>query len=285
MPRSIVESGWNRALSSLLMTGSAMNVLRRTLRRYRSYRWGETELRLIRVMTQRDKLAIDVGGYDGEYTLILTQYARRVLTFEPNPRKVERLREEFKGTSVEVFPCALSDTSGKTTLYLPLGHDRFEGCATLDRGNPSYGQGIAYEVEMIRLDELRISEPIGAMKVDVEGHELAVLRGGQSTLERDRPNLVIEAEERHRKDAVATLRDFLTPMGYRGFFVFQHRLFEVEVFAPAIHQRQDRVGTAEYAANFLWSADPEFGRAVRSELDQAVRTRSRLPTMWRALAG
>jgi len=59
--------------------------------------------------------------------------------------------------------------------------------------------------------------PVDLVKCDVEGHELEVLRGGERTLRRGRPALVLEIEERHRPDGgVAEVFDYLRSIGYEG---------------------------------------------------------------------
>ncbi|MGO8126768.1 FkbM family methyltransferase, partial [Rhizobium ruizarguesonis] len=50
-----------------------------------------------------------------------------------------------------------------------------------------------------RLDSYQFG-PLGFIKIDVEGHELKVLKGSQAILNRDHPNLLIEAEDRHRPE-------------------------------------------------------------------------------------
>ena len=62
-------------------------------RRYQSYRWGEPELRLVGRLADPRRIAIDVGGYDGEYTRAMKRHARACLTFEPNPRKYALLQQ------------------------------------------------------------------------------------------------------------------------------------------------------------------------------------------------
>ena len=254
-------------------------------RRYQSYRWGEPELRLVGRLADPRRIAIDVGGYDGEYTRAMKRHARACLTFEPNPRKYALLQQTLAGPSVRLFPIALSDHPGHTRLFLPQGHDHFEGCATIDPANPAFGHGVGYDVETARLDDLGIADPVGLVKIDVEGHELAVLRGAVALLQRDHPNLIVEAEERHRPGAVATLREFLEPLGYRGYFLHQRRLLDVGAFDADVHQDVDKLGTDGYALNFLWSVAPDFPATLQPALGAQAWSDSRLRALGHALFG
>jgi hypothetical protein len=77
------------------------------------------------------------------------------------------------------------------------------------------------------------------MKIDVEGHELAVFRGARETLRRDSPVLVFECENRHISgDDVFMVLDYLRSLGYDGSFVCRGALMPISGFDPAIHQRQ-----------------------------------------------
>jgi hypothetical protein len=72
------------------------------------------------------------------------------------------------------------------------------------------------------------------IKIDVEGHELAVLEGAHHTLIRDQPHLLIECEDRHRADAIQSVRDFLAKYGYVGYFYHQKRLHPISKFQPSL---------------------------------------------------
>ena len=57
------------------------------------------------------------------------------------------------------------------------------------------------------------------LKIDVEGHELAVLQGARQTLKKHRPTILVECEARHRPDGdVRPVFEFLQSLGYGGSF-------------------------------------------------------------------
>jgi hypothetical protein len=57
---------------------------------------------------------------------------------------------------------------------------------------------------------------------------MAVLRGAERILRQDRPNLILELEERHVRGCVAATFDFLEGLGYRGFVLEQDELVAVQ---------------------------------------------------------
>jgi hypothetical protein len=68
-----------------------------------------------------------------------------------------------------------------------------------------------------RLDEIDLP-PVGFVKIDVEGHEEAVLRGGEHLLRRDRPIYMIEIEERHNCGSFGRTTAYFNDLGYEGLF-------------------------------------------------------------------
>ena len=89
-----------------------------------------------------------------------------------------------------------------------------DGCATIEEQNRLSTQNVEeISVPTRRLDSYQF-DTVGFIKIDVEGHELKVLEGAEAILHRDRPNLLIEAEDRHRPNAVGSVIDYLKPFGY-----------------------------------------------------------------------
>ncbi|MFF7838553.1 FkbM family methyltransferase [Streptomyces ossamyceticus] len=154
--------------------------------------------------------AVDVGGWYGPWTHRLARRAARVVTVEPVPRLARLLVAGAPG-NVRVVQAAASDRPGTARLWLPPGDDGGRGVSSLVRRDI---HARALDVPCVTLDGLGLSE-VGFVKIDVDGNELAVLRGASTTLARDRPALFIELESRIQP--IAPVVDLLTGLGYTGW--------------------------------------------------------------------
>jgi hypothetical protein len=75
-------------------------------------------------------------------------------------------------------------------------------------------------VPALRLDDYALDR-VGFIKIDVEGHELAVLKGAEATIRGSMPSLLVEIEERHSLCGIQNVTAFLTGLRYEGFFVLK----------------------------------------------------------------
>ena len=183
----------------------------------------EPEMELLDVLCDRQQISVDVGAKLGMYTYRLLRHSSEVVAFEPIPLLASMLRTVFARRPCRIMNCALSDTAGRTTMRIPFGSNgevKF-GRSTIETTNPLSHDDVArveeIDVEVKTLDEHHLAG-VGFIKIDVEGHELAVLRGARATLEREHPTLLVEANDHHHPGAVAQLLDLLTGQGYRAFF-------------------------------------------------------------------
>ncbi|SFB18346.1 methyltransferase, FkbM family [Rhizobium sp. NFR07] len=191
-------------------------------RAIRDWRNGEPELHILGKLCPPDQIALDIGANCGVYSWYLRRHARNVIAFEPQPDMADFLKAAF-GSSVQVELVALSDTAGMAKMRIPC--ERYMGgCATIEEENTLSSYKVReISVPMRRLDGYDLGK-VGFIKVDVEGHELKVLKGAEAVLRRDRPNLLIEAEDRHRPNAVTSVIDYLAPLGYNAYFLKDARL-------------------------------------------------------------
>lgn len=204
-------------------------------------RYGEVELHLLEFLCQRHRDAIDVGANDGSYVHYLRRYARRVVAYEPMPHLAAALRAKFPAR-VRIEAMALSDDTGSVELRMPLVDGILvEGCSTISfDASATYAGYRSVEVPMARLDDVYQGD-VGFIKIDVEGHEQAVLDGAVETIRRCRPRLLIEIDERLSPGGIDRARSYFTELGYRGFFIHNGNLKPMERFSVERMQRPDNL--------------------------------------------
>ncbi len=175
----------------------------------------EPELReLLRYLpANRRGVAIDVGANDGSVTYYLSSIFARVEAFEPNPIL---LREwgHCVPKNCNLWRFGLSDECTTVDLNVPVlnGHETpgwgsigSPGCSEHDSINQ-------YSIEVKTLDRCcGDSGPIDFIKIDVEGHELFVLRGAAKVIRRDHPWVVFESWPENRDRVFG----FLEQHGYK----------------------------------------------------------------------
>lgn len=192
---------------------------------------GEFELRLLRHLVPQGAIVADVGANRGVYSFHLQGFASQVWAFEPNANYHERLRE--LGPKVRLEDVALSNTEGNATLSIPLK----EGVGAHGWGTIEQYAGIIAETRKVKLRTLdSYSLDLGFIKIDVEGHELAVLGGAMQTLKKCRPNLLVESEEYHRSGSTSELFSLMNSLDYNGFFFKNKKCISVINFNPKLHQ-------------------------------------------------
>jgi FkbM family methyltransferase len=177
-----------------------------------AHRRFEPVLGLVKMFVGPNQTALDVGAWYGPWTHWLARAAKSVVTVEANPELADFVRRTAP-PNVTVVGAAASDEAGKATLWLPPGGKGTEGRASLHQQGDF---GRSTEVETIRLDGLDVSD-VGLIKIDVEGHELAALRGAEGIVKRWKPNLIVEVEERH-SPAADTL-GLIESWGYEGIYL------------------------------------------------------------------
>ena len=179
----------------------------------REMRRGEREIHLVPRLADPRRVSIDVGANRGVWTEAMRRHSRSVVAFEPNPKMFADLQRRI-GPGVTALPHALSDRSGTGELRIPRRRKGFSNqggtIAHESLGDTAYG---AVTVELRRLDDLDLGE-VGLMKIDVEGHELAVLRGGARLIARCRPVLIVEMEEKHLRRPIAGALAEVAALGY-----------------------------------------------------------------------
>ncbi len=227
--------------------------------------WGKRdyvrhEVDLFQKLCEPGRAALDIGANEGLYAMYLCRFATNLTCFEPLPWMAGQLREKFSATqNVRVENCALGSKNESAVIKIPVTREKQYDTRSSLVGNFS-GQMIDgteileikdVPVSVKRLDDFKL-ENIGFIKIDVEGFELEVLKGGAETFARNKPNLYIEIEQKHHAgEGIATVFDFILKLGYRGFFEYGKQFLPLEKFDGAKHQ-PDAGSGAEYCGNFIF---------------------------------
>ena len=153
---------------------------------------------------------IDCGANQGLHTRELSRLVGEtgiVHAFEPNPDLIKILLNI--NSNVRVWPFAAGDTLDIVRLHVPTG---LEGWASLHDIRPilqnyQFKLFSTIQVDLNRLDEIH-ERPVRFVKLDVERHELAALKGMDRILQKSKPMIVLEGCNAH-------IEQFLGNLGYK----------------------------------------------------------------------
>ena len=191
---------------------------------------------LVTSLVPPNRNAVDVGANRGIYTYWMAKRAAMVDAFEPQPSLAAYIRRANL-RNVRVHESALSDHAGTAKLLVPAD-DGLARIASSDRSDAvsaaaeaDLGARTELGIQTLTLDSFNLAD-LGFLKIDAEGHELAVLRGANETIARSRPVVFIESEARHAHGAPTSVIELmLGRYGYsRAAFVRRWALVEIENF-------------------------------------------------------
>jgi FkbM family methyltransferase len=194
--------------------------------------------------------SLDAGANLGYVTSLMaarTGPGGQVDSFEPHPALFEELRcNAAAWAQVRLHRTALSERRGQAFLQVP---DYF----AVNRGTASVNfHGDGREVTVETLDDLFPNDRFGVVKIDVEGHEAAVLAGARQLIERHAVRDVVFEDFNPFPSAAMSL---LTGGGYTLFRI------EKRLLGPALCDPASPVTTRWSAPNYLATVDADRARA------------------------
>ncbi len=198
--------------------------------------------RVIKALAKTRNVLVDVGAHFGFYSVLAHKVNSSIttLSFEPIPELHNDCRRFHQANlahgKFEIYNLALSDKSGQSTIYIPRGVRLTEVRSASLQKEFFYNQQFERDelvIQMTTWDEFVAQRGLnqfkGAetfLKIDVEGHELAVLRGSQTYLRTERPFIVCEIDT--AAENVDGLKGLLTPLGYNILAISPSGLFRMD---------------------------------------------------------
>ncbi len=237
-----VLPGWERVAATLVPTdaagrfavvnstglfaGDLSSFIDRRMYLFGEYEQGSISKFISKIPDNRRGTILDIGANVGTHSLAFAQHFGQVHAFEPNPSLWEHFERNIALNNlhnVQLHKVGLGDSDAELPFYL------------IDKKN--YGLGTFSPIEQYDLPLKEVGRmtvvtgdgyiksahfgPVDAIKIDVQGFELEVVRGLADILEKDLPFVWLEVSA----DAMATVQ---SSESLRGLFPFQSDLFRFE---------------------------------------------------------
>jgi FkbM family methyltransferase len=197
---------------------------------------------LFRRLVRPGDRCIDVGANIGLHTVRLAKLVGErgeVIAIEPDSELALRAGRNIALNNLpqaRVINAAASDRSGNAQLYRP------DDAAT-NRGRASLLQhaeltGTEATVPLVTVDEI-CPGPVALMKIDVEGHEAAVVRGASAVIARYAPSVIFEHDSALLDDPARTSFGWLAERGYAMYHIVPTRNVITGRVHLALHSLQE----------------------------------------------
>jgi FkbM family methyltransferase len=175
-----------------------------------------------------ERAIIDVGAHVGVHGLAWAKMFAKapVVAIEPAPKTVAQLARNVKRNGlhdrVRVLECALGAHTGEGALQIATD-DAYSGL--FDTGRKPIQEVVPVRIRTLDEVAAELAVPLGLVKIDVEGHERAVIAGGRATIERDHPVLFVEIYGGIASNpAPAATVEEIKELGYTAYVLGAHGL-------------------------------------------------------------
>lgn len=179
--------------------------------RQNSFKTTEIEYSLLDKWIKPGDWVLDIGANVGHYSLKFSELVGKsghVLLFEPVLSTVDLLASNITKApyqNLSIFNVAVSDKTTLVGMEIPKKYPEGKD-SNYYRAHISSNSN-ELNILSISIDSLNINHPIKLAKIDVEGHEIHVLRGMESILRRDYPILIVEGDSNE-------VNNYLLSLGY-----------------------------------------------------------------------
>ena len=154
------------------------------------------ELAIIARHFRPGSIMLDVGANIGNHTIYAAKFlgARRIICIEPNPEAIMILRinvdlnQLHEQVDMRYLGLGLSDSPGAAVIARTIA---------MNLGGVELASQAGGSIRLFAGDELLQGQPIDFIKIDVEGMELAVLKGLERTIAECCPGIFVEVDNAH----------------------------------------------------------------------------------------
>lgn len=253
-------------IKSILLSVFPSIIKNRVFAHYQTLNWKslskvefDAELLLLEFLLNKDSVFFDIGANKGEYAYYAEKLInpKNIYLFEPEKKLNKQLNAIFKGCNI--LDVALSDSAGTHQFKIPVINGVADNCLSsleVDNKEDNETEAIIYEVKTNTLDAF-VKEKNAfpdLIKIDVEGHELSVLKGAENYISTHHPSLIIEIEQRHHKDIhIDFVFEDFKKKGYNAYY-YSKKQAQLFPYNNKIHliNSIEYFGKIDYINNYIF---------------------------------
>lgn len=242
--------------------------------------WAMAEIQFARQFLNPGDTVIDGGANVGTHTLAFADAcgaAGRVIAIEASPDVALLLQRTISANdlrTVELVVAALGEAEG-TCSFARLSDQEFQNVGMLRVVGELESKDASIEVPVVTIDSFDL-EKLRLIKLDIEGQELAALKGSVCTIERLRPIIMVELLN---LQASIPIFDMLVARNYASFFC------SFAVFDPSNYrgERENVFGVAREASLLFMpnekipSSTPDVIVTAIENIDHLAQMLSEMP--------
>jgi FkbM family methyltransferase len=185
---------------------------------HKTYETEEIDILTNLIKDNSIKKFIDIGANCGFYTFKFARQNMEIYSFEPNIDALNKIKNtlnknEYLKNKIKIFPYGISDCNSKLEMVSMIKHGYVQtgGSGVVSSKKPKGNNFKFYEAEFKIGDELLDFQNDNlAIKIDVEGHELNVLKGISNLLKKNKCIVQIEIFKKNFDE----INSYLTKKGY-----------------------------------------------------------------------
>lgn len=157
----------------------------------------------------KENTLIDVGANIGNHSLYFSKYFKKIIAFEPQKDLFELLKINSNLKNIDIYNFGLSDKVGKSNIYYDMNN---RGGGSIESKNLNLK---SEQIDLQVFDQIFHDKEFSFVKIDVEGHELSVLKGMNKSIEKNKPIIAFEGKSGTTDSVIS----FLEKNGYSKFLV------------------------------------------------------------------
>jgi FkbM family methyltransferase len=187
-------------------------------------------------LVSQTRVFIDIGANVGFYSCFAAALNEtvKVFSFEPNSDVRKRLHKNIMLNNshdrIAVLPYGLGERNEELELYVPPRSG--SGAGSLRNLHPEEGESVTLKVDIHKLSSIFPNlDSVDLLKIDIEGSELAAIKGGLELIQRNKPVIIVELLRKWMKPFGSHPQDvvkLLTPFGYTCFSIAENGILQID---------------------------------------------------------